>query len=212
MKKSDTGGRARTSTYPPSNWIRFFAVVFGSLLTYGATIKLIEVNTALSIDHWANFLTGILIALSPFIMNKFLPIVLMGTGIFTVANLLQPDIQSWINLGIFILLTVLLLQPYRIWFRLLIQLLLLSAIGFCLWCVWQEFYKGLDHFIETGKLTEVYLRNRIKTYLPGDFSYYMAVSAFTLSIRQYIDANEARTTKRKRAENYTENDRDLWGY
>ena len=120
MKKSDTGGRARTSTYPPSNWIRFFAVVFGSLLTYGATIKLIEVNTALSIDHWANFLTGILIALSPFIMNKFLPIVLMGTGIFTVANLLQPDIQSWVNLGIFILLTVLLLQPYRIWFRLLI--------------------------------------------------------------------------------------------
>lgn len=78
--------------------------------------------------------------------------------------------------------------------------------------MWQEFYKGLDHFIETGKLTEVYLRNRIKTFLPGDFSYYMAVTAFTLSIRQYVDANEARTTKRKRAENYTKNDRDLWGY
>ncbi len=206
----------KTNTDPAANWLRFLAIPFGVMLCWGSLKKLIEINTAMSIDNWGTFIAGLLIIAATFVMNRFLSAMLLGTGVFTVVNLFHPDLQNWMNLVLFILLTVLLFQPYRIWIRVIIQVMCLGVIGFCLWCVWNEFYDGLRHFIDTGKLTDAYLNNRIKTYLPGDFSYYMAVTFLVLSIRQYAvpKSKQLRTIKETPAEslNHSSSDNDLWGY
>ena len=168
----------------------------------------------MSLDNWGTFIAGLLIAAAPFLMNRFLSSVLLGTGVFTIVNLLQPDLQNWMNLVLFIALTVLLFQPYRLWLRVVIQVVCIGIIGFCLWCVWNEFYDGLRHFIDTGKLTDVYLNNRIKTYLPGDFSYYIAVIFMVLSIRQYAlpKSQQLRSIKMQQSGGRSSSDDDLWGY
>ncbi len=222
----DTNKRTRLKTHldPATNILRFLAVPFGALMVYGATLKLVEVNMAMSFDFWGVFIAGILVTAAPFLMNKFLSAALLGAGIFTVASLLQPNFQSWMNLVFFVLLTVLYFQPYKIWLRIIFQLLCLTVIGVCLWCVWKEFYKGLEHFIETGKLTDVYLKNRIKTFLPGDFSFYMAMVWLVVSLRQYAlpksqqlrnIVRENGNVKNKNTQNsrkHSSSDEDLWGY
>lgn len=210
MASSACKAKVKTNLNPPSNWLRYGAVIFGALLCYGALSNLVEVNMALSLDYWGNFLAGLLIMAAPFVMNYFLTSVLLGTGVFTVVHLFQPNLQNWMNLVIFVLLTILLVQPHRKWIRVLIQLGILAVIGVCLWCVWQEFYRGLEHFIETGKLTDSYLKKRVMTYLPHDFSFYMAVMFLTLSIRQYALHRRRRPVQQtapKRSD-----DEDLWGY
>lgn len=214
--------KLKTHLDPATNALRFLAVPFGVLMIYGATLKLMEVNMAMSFDFWGIFIAGILITVAPFIMNKFLSAALLGAGIFTVASLLQPSFQSWMNLALFILLTILYFQPYKIWLRIIFQLLCLAAIGVCLWCVWKEFYKGLEHFIETGKLTDVYLKNRIKTFLPGDFSFYMAMVWLVVSLRQYalpksqqlrnIVHEKYADTNNRNSRKHSSSDEDLWGY
>ncbi len=220
----ETNKRTRLKTHldPATNALRFLAVPFGALMIYGATLKLMEVNMAMSFDFWGVFIAGILVTFAPFLMNKFLSAALLGAGIFTVASLLQPSFQSWMNLVFFILLTILYFQPYKIWLRIIFQLLCMAAIGVCLWCVWQEFYKGLEHFIETGKLTDVYLKNRIKTFLPGDFSFYMAMVWLVVSIRQYalpksqqlrnIVHENGTDTNNRNSRKHSSSDEDLWGY
>ncbi len=230
MGNGNNKTRLKTHLDPAANWLRFLAVPFGVLMTYGATTALIKVNMALSFDMWGVFIAGLLVTLAPFIMNKFIPSALLGAGVYTVAHLLQPDFQSWMNLVFFILLTILLFQPYRKWLRAIFKLLCLGAIGVCLWCVWQEFYSGLEHFIATDKLTDAYLNNRIKTFLPGDFSFYMAMIFIVLSVRQYalskadqlrkIDGDKGRgkskSNKRIRRKDRKNrdgsNDDELWGY
>ncbi len=214
MAASDrkTKAKIKTNLFPPANALRFLAVIFGVMLCYGALQKLMAVNMALSFDHWGNFIAGLLLILAPFVMNYFLPVVLFGTGVFTVIHLFQPNLQNWMNLVLFVLLTLLLMQPYCKWLRVLIQLAILSVIGICLWCVWKEFYSGLEHFIATGKLTDAYLRNRVRTYLPHDFSYYMAVIFLSLSIRQYALPNPKGKMRTVRSTPHPQSDDDLWGY
>lgn len=210
----------KTNLNPPANWLRFFAVLFGALLCYGAVQKLVAVNMAYSLDHWGNFITGLLLIATPFVMNRFLPCVLFGTGLFTIVHLFQPDLQNWMNLVLFVLLTLLLFQPYRKWLRILIQLICLAVIGVCLWCVWEDFYSGLEHFIETGKLTDAYLKRRVLSYLPSDFSYYMAVTALVFSIRQYavprprpqMRPQPRRSSQQSEPPRHHQDDEDLWGY
>ncbi|MBQ8514856.1 MAG: hypothetical protein IJ496_05605 [Ruminococcus sp.] len=212
----------KSNLYPPANGLRFIAAVFGILLCYGSVQKLVDVNMAYSLDHWGNFVTALLLIATPFVMNRFLPIVLFGTGLYTIVHLFQPNLQNWMNLVLFVLLTLLLLQPYRKWLRILIQLACLAVIGVGLWCVWEDFYSGIEHFVETGKLTDAYLKRRIISYLPSDFSYYMAVTALVLSIRQYsIFRKKRRSEKRTQPgrrphqnemARHHQDDEDLWGY
>lgn len=203
----------KTNLYPTANFLRFFALPFALMLCYGAINKLIMTNTSLSFDHWGTLIAGVLLTLSPFLMNRFSSVFLLGTGVFTVVNLLQPSIQSWFNLLLFVVLTVLVFKPYKLFVRIIIQVLCIAIIGVCLWFLYQEFYKGIEHFVETGKINDTFLANRIKTYLPGDFSYYMAVTFIVISIRQYIP---------KKKNNHQMNDddiqqisggnSDLWGF
>ena len=204
--------RVKTNLNPPSNWLRYGAVIFGALLCYGALTKLVEVNMALSLDHWGNFIAGLLIMATPFVMNYFLTSVLLGTGIFTIVHLFQPNLQNWMNLVIFILLTIMLVQPHRKWRRILIQLAILGVVGVCLWCVWEEFYRGLEHFIETGKLTDDCFKKRLLTYLPHDFSFYMSVIFLTLSIRQYALPRKNLPKQTVQPAVRRQDDEDLWGY
>lgn len=206
--------KVKTNTEPASNWLRFIAVIFGAMMCWGAVKKLIEINMAMSLDNWGMLIAGILITAAPFLMNRFLSVTLLGTGVFTVVNLLQPDLQNWMNLVLFVFMTVLLFQPYRLWLRVIIQVICIGIAAFCLWCVWNEFYDGLRHFIDTGKLTDVYLKNRIKSFLPGDFSYYMAVIFMVLSIRQYAlpKTQQLRSIKPQQPGGRTSSDDDLWGY
>lgn len=180
----------KTNLYPASNFIRFLAVPFGVLLCYGAIDKLITTNMSLSIDNWGTLISGILLTITPFLINRFMAVFLLGSGFFTVVNLMQPDTQSWLNLVLFVALTLLVFKPYKIYMRIIIQLFCIAVICGCLWYVYQEFYKGIEHFVVTGKLTESFLSNRIKTYIPGDFSYYSAVTFIVLSVRQYIPFNQ----------------------
>lgn len=205
----------KTNLYPAANFIRFFALPFTLLLCYGAYDKLATTNMSLSIDHWGTIITGILLTLSPFLMNRFMPVFLLGTGTFTVVNLLQPDTKSWLNLVLFIALTLLLFKPYKIYIRIIIQLFCIAVICGCLWYVYQEFYKGIEHFVVTGKLTDSFLSNRIKTYLPGDFSYYAAVTFFVLSIRQYIPLKQKNAPDIDNHDNnrgHSGGRNDLWGF
>ncbi len=202
--------KVKSNIHPPGNWLRFAAVIFGALLCWGALEKLIAVNMAMSLDHWGNFLTGLLLVVTPFVMNYFLPSVLLSTGVFTIIHLFQPNFQNWMNLVLFILLTVLLLQPHPKWLRIIIQLAVTVVIGLCLWCVWEDFYQGIEHFIDTGKLTDEYLKNRILSYLPNDFSFYMAVLVLNFSIRQYALPKKRRQNP-AHAQHHQGND-DLWGY
>lgn len=180
--------KEKTSVHPASYIIRFLAVPFGLLLCYGAFQKVSMTNMAFSIDHWGMLITGILLVITPFIMNRFLSMVLISTGVFTVVNLLSPDFQSWMNLVLFIAITLLLFKPYPIWLRVIMQLICIGIIGVCLWCVYQDFYSGIEHFVTTGKLNNEFLANRIKIYIPGDFSYYAAVVFIIISIRQHTPA------------------------
>lgn len=206
--------KVKTNTDPAANWLRFIAVPFGLLMCWGAMKKLIEINMAMSLDNWGTLIAGILITAAPFLMNRFLSVTLLGTGVFTVVNLLQPDLQNWMNLVLFVFMTVLLFQPYRIWLRVIIQVICIGIAVFCLWCVWNEFYDGLRHFIDTGKLTDIYLKNRIKSFLPGDLSYYMAVIFMVLSIRQYSlpKSQRLRSIRPQQNGGYNSSDDDLWGY
>lgn len=176
----------KSNLYPTANFIRFLTVPFGILLCYGAVLKLQMTNMAMSIDHWGTLITGILLTVSPFLINRFSAVFLLGSGVFTVVNLLQPNTQSWLNLILFAALTILLFKPYPIFVRIIIQLFCIGLMAGCLWYVYQDFYKGIEHFVVTGKLTDAFLSNRIKTYLPGDFSYYMAILFTVLSVRQYV--------------------------
>lgn len=200
------------SLFPASNFIRFLAVPFGLLLCYGACQKLSMTNMSFSIDNWGMLISGILLAAAPFLMNRFLSIILLGMGVFTVVNLLTPNAQSWINLILFISVTLLLFKPYKIWLRILIQLAIIGLIVICLWYVYQDFYKGIEHFVVTGKLTDEYLSNRIRNYLPGDFSYYMAVLFINISIRQHIPIKRKNRNTDNIIKNDNYNDNDLWGY
>ena len=198
---------------PVSCWIKYLSLPFSLLMCYGAFSEIIKVNNSISIDYWGTLVAGLLLVISPFLMNRFSSVILLGTGIFAVVNLLKPDLQSWLNLALFAALTILLMKPYRLWFRILLQLAALVIIGLCLWCVYKDFYKGIEHFVQTGKLTEAYLNNRIKTYLPGDFSYYSAVIFIVLSVRFYLPS----VSKRQNSENHNhtrhnDSDNDLWGY
>lgn len=184
-RNSNNKIKEKTNLKPASYIIRFLAVPFGLLLCYGAFQKVSMTNMAFSIDHWGTLITGILLVITPFIMNRFLSIILISTGVFTIVNLLNPDFQSWMNLILFIATTLLLFRPYPICLRIIIQILCLGIIGVCLWCVYQDFYKGIEHFVVTGKLTDEFLANRIKIYIPGDFSYYMSIVFIIISIRQH---------------------------
>lgn len=204
---------AKNPLQPVSCWIKYLSLPFSLLMCYGAFSEIIKVNNSISIDYWGTLIAGLLLVVSPFLMNRFSSVILLGTGIFAVVNLLKPDLQSWLNLALFAALTILLMKPYRLWFRILLQLASLVIIGLCLWYVYKDFYKGIEHFVQTGKLTETYLNNRIKTYLPGDFSYYSAVIFIVLSVRFYIPV----ALKRQTSENHNHirknnSDNDLWGY
>ncbi len=211
MADSSEKTKIKTNLHPPANWIRFIAVIFGALLCYGALQKLTAVNMALSLDHWGNFMTGLLLIVTPFVMNYFLPSVLLSTGVYTVIHLFHSNLQNWMNLVLFVLLTVLLMQPYPKWLRTVLKLAILVVTGICLACVWSDFYQGLAHFIEAGKLTDEYLKNRLMVYLPNDFSFYMAVLALAFSIRQYMLPKE-KNPKTQHTHRRHQNDKDLWGY
>lgn len=206
--------KKKTSVYPASYFFRFLAVPFALLMCCGAIQKLSMVNMSLSIDHWGALITGIILVAAPFIMNRFLSIILIGMGVFTVVNLFQPDTQSWLNLVLFLAVTLLLFKPYKIWIRILIQFLCLGIIASCLYYVYQDFYKGIEHFVVTGKLTDSFLSNRIKTYLPGDFSYYMCIVFIVISIRQHTPVKKQPTIQNN--SNSVRSDKpdkdDLWGY
>lgn len=198
---------------PLSCWVKYLSLPFSLLMCYGAFSEIMKVNNTISIDYWGTLIAGLLLIISPFLMNRFSSIVLLGTGVFAVVNLLNPDFQSWLNLAFFAVLTVLFMKPHRLWFRIILQLAALGIIGVCLWYLYKDFYKGIEHFVQTGKLTEAYLNNRIKTYLPGDFSYYSAVIFIVLSVRCYLPAG----LKRQTGENHNhirnnDSDNDLWGY
>lgn len=198
---------------PLSCWVKYLSLPFSLLMCYGAFSEIMKVNNTISIDYWGTLIAGLLLIISPFLMNRFSSIVLLGTGVFAVVNLLNPDFQSWLNLAFFAVLTVLFMKPHRLWFRIILQLAALGIIGVCLWYLYKDFYKGIEHFVQTGKLTEAYLNNRIKTYLPGDFSYYSAVIFIVLSVRCYLPAG----LKRQTSENHNhirnnDSDNDLWGY
>lgn len=198
---------------PLSCWVKYLSLPFSLLMCYGAFNEIMKVNNTISIDYWGTLIAGLLLIISPFLMNRFSSIVLLGTGVFAVVNLLNPDFQSWLNLAFFAVLTVLFMKPHRLWFRIILQLAALGIIGVCLWYLYKDFYKGIEHFVQTGKLTEAYLNNRIKTYLPGDFSYYSAVIFIVLSVRCYLPAG----LKRQTGENHNhirnnDSDNDLWGY
>lgn len=179
----------KTDIYRPANFLRFLAVPFSILLCWGAIDSLLMKNMSLSFEHWGMLAAGVLLTVTPFVMNKFLTITLFGPGIFTVVMLLSPDTQSWLNLVLFVALTLLLFKPYSLPVRISIQTLCILIILGCLYYVYQDFYKGIEHFIATGKLTNTFLTNRIKTYLPGDFSFYMAVIFIVLSIRWRTNKN-----------------------
>ena len=198
---------------PLSCWVKYLSLPFSLLMCYGAFSEIMKVNNTISIDYWGTLIAGLLLIISPFLMNRFSSIVLLGTGVFAVVNLLNPDFQSWLNLAFFAVLTILFMKPHRLWFRIILQLVALGIIGVCLWYLYKDFYKGIEHFVQTGKLTEAYLNNRIKTYLPGDFSYYSAVIFIVLSVRCYLPAG----LKRQTGENHNhirnnDSDNDLWGY
>ena len=211
--KSEGKLKRKTNLNPASYLLRFLAIPFGLLMCYGAFQKLSTVNMSLSIDHWGNLITGIILTIAPFIMNRFLSIILIGMSTFTVVNLFQPDTQSWLNLVLFIAVTLLLFKPYKIWIRILFQLLCLGIIAACLYYVYQDFYKGIEHFIVTGKLTDDFLSNRIKTYLPGDFSDYMCITFIVISIRQYIPMKKQPIIQDdNKFSKSNESNKDLWGY
>lgn len=211
--KSESKLKRKTNLNPASYFFRFLAVPFGLLMCYGAFQKLSTVNMSLSIDHWGTLVTGIILTAAPFIMNRFLSIILIGMGTFTVVNLFHPDTQSWLNLVLFIAVTLLLFKPYKIWLRIIIQLMCLGIIASCLYYVYQEFYKGIEHFVVTGKLTDSFLSNRIKTYLPGDFSYYMCIVFIVISIRQYIPMKKQPIVQNNyNSSKADESNTDLWGY
>jgi uncharacterized membrane protein len=171
-----------------ANALRFGAIAFGGLLCYGALQKLLEVNLALSIEHWGDFLTGLLLIVTPFVMQYFPSSVLLTAGIYSVVHLLHPNTQHWLNLVLFLLFTVLLLYPQHKGVRIVTKLLVVGVIAVCFWYIWQDFYRGIAHFVETGKATNDMIRNRIITYLPQDFSFYMAVLCLSLSIRKRTHA------------------------
>ena len=60
----------KTNTDPAANWLRFLAIPFGVMLCWGSLKKLIEINTAMSIDNWGTFIAGLLIIAATFVMNR----------------------------------------------------------------------------------------------------------------------------------------------